>query len=980
MAGFYNPSTPETLGLEWLVDQDPTTFVLDSATKSYGVVMPGIATKLSQQLAVLAQAVSGSLVAGCVLHGAPYVEAVPQSIETDYAGTDTGADFTSPANGGAAAWLTQAGGVASYASVSPGVEDVTYLRNINQLEGPTPARLLMRGNNAVNAQMAGKRVLSVELHADVKTTLTTTPIVRGVLRLGSIDYQASSVAVPVGAGYTDLTLGLWALNPATGLPWTLPDVNNLITLGATDSFGLLCSYDARYTSAYADTVRVAKVYLKIRWQPEDRAGYAAGTVTATGWQTWTSKSVPNLLTKQDSNLDTLVTSGDVGTWVADVNTTITNDTTDRGAPWTRSLKMISGAAGTFGAKTGLYPAIAGKLYAFRCFAQVTAGRNTTVSIYFYDANGNLLQTSTSGATAGTGAFQALGMTAAVAAPTGTTQMKVGVQTTATAVSQTCFADGMFLGLDQAAITFVRDTSPGGAVAIKVDGAAEVTEIAHPTNELRVFRRVSGTGSMSLVTFGPGSSVVGMPLAMSSYRPTLQDDAGAILALNAVTADVTAFVTVKLHGWDTANGPSFHYSQPYAQRITGVVDTTNTIKSEMTLPAKTYVAVRLVVSGLVDVPGAALNLKIKRVSDDVQAGGTTIINATDLVQIIPVGGSIASRTTPQVFVVAIPTPGANTAAQYYVEASSTAPAGQGWVLYALDDLSYTADGVSVDTIVFGANVDAWNDPANGGRQTRRNGMIDLQTKPAAPSGLTATLAGTVVHLAWTATALGALYAATEVWRSNDRAGIDTDSYVQIADLDVEATATYDDPEGRRGVDATYKLRTRRTDGSLSDFTTATVAAKTPTTGFDLLAVSAETSASSYVGMMTRGDRVYKPPVERVLREFYGRDGAVAFIPLENPLDEFDVDVALYWAENLVDCSPLVDPPETGRAAFDHLGDLARASLSYVCVLDRDGNRWFANIAVTEIRQGTKNGQTPGGYLATLHVRELTRTPSTPTGNP
>ena len=74
-----------------------------------------------------------------------------------------------------------------------------------------------------------------------------------------------------------------------------------------------------------DTIRISSVYLKIRWQPEDRCGYAYGDVDATGWHAWDSKSVPNLLPAQDANLDVLTGGADVGTWVADSNTTLTND-------------------------------------------------------------------------------------------------------------------------------------------------------------------------------------------------------------------------------------------------------------------------------------------------------------------------------------------------------------------------------------------------------------------------------------------------------------------------------------------------------------------------------------------------------------------------------------------------------------------------------------------------------------------------------
>lgn len=975
MAGFYNPSTPETLGLEWLVTDDPSTYVLDSAAKAFGVVIDGETLRMSQELAAYAIAISGQGHFGCEILSAPYVEAIPQSFTTFYAGTDTGADFTSPTNSNNA-WLTQAGGAASYASVSPGVDDSTYLRNVNQQELPAaPARMMMRGAGA--SALGGKRILGVELHVRIKVTLSTTPVIKGCLNISGVDYESDAAAVPVGQGYVDMVVALWLNNPSTNKPWTLASLNNLVTTGATDEFGMLLSYDARATTTYSDTIRVSSVHLIVRWQPEDRVGYASGDVSATGWHTWTSKSVPNLLNAQDSNLE--INTGSTGSWTADANTTLTNDADDRGAPWTRSLKMVATASGNFGATSGFIPAIAGKTYAFRNYSKVTSGRTTTLSILFFDANGNLLETASSGGDAGTGSYKTVGMTAAATAPTGTTQMKLHIVTNASAGAQTCFSLQNFVGLDQTAINFVRDSYPGALTVIKVDGATEVNEIAHPLTELRIFRRISGKGNMSLPTFGPGASAVGMPLGMFSYRPTLQDDAGALLRLNAATTDVPAFVTTSLHNWDAANGPIAALSQPYAERISGAVYTGNTIKAELTLPAKTYVAFRLVMAGQINEPAADLNIKLKKTSDNSQVGGTAVVEPTDLVEIIPPGGSTASRTTPQVFVVAIPTPAANLSAQYYVEFTSTAAQGSGWLIYALDDMGYTGDSVSADTIIFGAAVDAWINPADGGEQTRRNAMVTVQTQPAAPTGLTATLSDsdTRVHLEWDPTALGAAFDGLEIWRDDDRSGIDDLGYMQIADIDDEAVSEFYDAESRRGYDAVYKIRLRRTDGSFSEFSTETAGVATdaecgPTWWF----VSNEAAMSAYVGGMQLQDDEWGQPNEPVIQQYHGRPGAVAWIELADPYDEFDITAVLYWSGNLVESSFLDAPPASGRAAFNALYELSRLAISYVCILDDEGGRWFSNIRVGPQRRGREAGANAGRYSADIHVRELQRISSTP----
>lgn len=973
----WNPSANATLGLEWLVPEEPSSFVLDSAAKAYGQYIPGTALKRSQELVVWADAVSQVGIFGCAVYSAPYVEAIPQTVTTVYAGTDTGAEFTSPQNGGNA-WLTQASGAATYASVSPGVDDTTYLRNVNQIEGGfgyNPARLMMRGAGAQTV-FAGRRILDIEIVARVKCSLTIAPSLFGCLNISGVDYVAAAVGVPVGQGYNDLSLGKWTLNPSTGRPWTLPDINALFTTGATDEWGLLAAYDARSLSSYSDTLRISSVYVKVRSQPEDRVGYATGQVSAYGWQAWTSKSVPNLLSKQDSNLDTDTASN--GTWVAASNTTLSNDTLDPGGSWTRSLKMLSGASGTFGATSGSYPCIPTKTYSVRCFANVTSGKTTTLSLLFYDANGNLLQTSTSAGDVGTGSWAAIGMTAAVAAPSGAATFKVKIETTATAGSQTCYATGIFVGLATTAIAFVRTTSPGGAAATKVDGGAETSSIAHPTDELRVFRRISGPGVMSLSSFGPGASAVGMPQEMYAYRPTLQDGAGALLSLGAAGTDATAFVTTSLAGWDSTNGPIAAYSQPYARRIYGRVWASNTLQAELTLPVETYVAIRLVVAGEVDEPASPLVLKLRKRSDSSQVGGNATIYPTDLDQIVPPGGQTASRTTPQVYVVTIATPAANGAAQHYIEMTSSAPDGYGWRVYAFDTMGYTAGGVSIDTVAFGANTDTWTDPSDGGEQARRNGMIALQTQPTAPTGVTATLSLSVfgIRVAWSGTSLGTVFAATEVWRLDDRGDSTDVGWVQVADLDDESLVAWTDREVRPGVSAQYKLRSRRTDGSISGFSTPTAGVTVPAADCpELIFSSNEASSTMDVYGQRTGDQTYEPPSTVVLRQFFGRDGAVAFLPIENPLDAWTAEVLLAWEHGIsVPASGITAPSVSGRSAFDALEVLCRSSLSYVCVRDNEGNRWFANVVPDQLKRSGRSG----AYTAKIRVRELTRTPSTPTG--
>lgn len=727
MADRWNPSANGTLGLEWLIDTPIGSYVLDSASKSYCQYMPGstLSGGLASSVAVYGRdgSPAGPGKFGAEMYSAPLAVPPGAAYDTDYPGTDTGADFTSVQNTGAA-WVTQAGGAATFASVSPGVDDTTYLKNVNGWEGFF-CRMWLRGANAT--QTAGKRILSVEIHVRIRvlTTQQAGPTLQGAFIIGGQTYLGGGVTAPYNAGYQDVTLMTQVYNPATGLPWTLPSLNNLITTGGTDSWG----FQGQWGGYAADTVRVSSLYLKVKWVPEDRIGYAYGDVSIIQFQTWNAFSVPNLITTQDSNLD--VNTGTTGSWTANANTTLSNDTLDRGLPWTRSLKMLAGAAGTFGATSTLYPCIGGKSYSAACYTNATAARLTSIGIQFTDAGGVILSTVTGSTKAGTGAFQAGVTVGPTVAPANATQMRLIIQTTATAGAQTCFAQGIVLSLDQIATKIVVDSYAGGLTPMKVDGGTEQSFYGHGVPEYVTFRRISGAGSLAFNTFGPGASSVGMPLGMYSYRPTLQDAAGALLAVGSPLTDCTQFISNKLHNVEAVNGPDPYYTQPYAGRATGQVDSSNTVTSQITLPVATFGAVRLIVSAAVEVPQAPLSIKLKRTSDNVQAGGTAVINPTDLLQIVPTSGGAASRTTPQLYIVTIPTPGANTAVQYYLEFSSGATVGQGWNVYALGTSGYTNDSVSIETLSFGGTTDIWNSPINV--RSGRDGMCCVQTVPTAPAG-------------------------------------------------------------------------------------------------------------------------------------------------------------------------------------------------------------------------------------------------------
>lgn len=116
---------------------------------------------------------------------------------------------------------------------------------------------------------------------------------------------------------------------------------------------------------------------------------------------------------------------------------------------------------------------------------------------------------------------------------------------------------------------------------------------------------------------------------------------------------------------------------------------------------------------------------------------------------------------------------------------------------------------------------------------------------------------------------------------------------------------------------------------------------------------------------KAPRGFTNPDHATVVDLYDTDDSIAFRPLERRGDAFTR--ALYVGAGIND-----DEIVYGRAALQPLYDLTRAPLSYVCVLDEDGNRWYASVDVVDAANETREAP----YVATVQIRGLTTTPSTP----
>jgi hypothetical protein len=314
------------------------------------------------------------------------------------------------------------------------------------------------------------------------------------------------------------------------------------------------------------------------------------------------------------------------------------------------------------------------------------------------------------------------------------------------------------------------------------------------------------------------------------------------------------------------------------------------------------------------------------------------------------------------------PAATTAGlQCYVEFTCPGAPGEGWTVAYL-----TTDGGAGDVATYGGTTDrATIDGVEDSDADLDVTIAILPDPPATASSSVGTVAipadgahpalGDIEYAAvvWDATALAGLFGRYVVERS-----IDGGPWVVIGYPDAEGTVEFDDYEGPRGVECCYRVSVERDDGTRSEPTDAgCVTCEAP--GCAVIFASNESPTLSRAYRINGGSRAWKflDADGVVFRQLYRRDYQVAFAPLERAGDQFEMVVLLQF--NL--------PPPVGRAMFDDLLAIANdPSLSYVCVLDEVGGRWFGELQVSE---GTRD-EPQGQYGATVLVTETTATSSTP----
>ncbi len=237
------------------------------------------------------------------------------------------------------------------------------------------------------------------------------------------------------------------------------------------------------------------------------------------------------------------------------------------------------------------------------------------------------------------------------------------------------------------------------------------------------------------------------------------------------------------------------------------------------------------------------------------------------------------------------------------------------------------------------------------------MITLATVPVAPSSVTATVqsrafddnggalcdAGSLefARVTWVSGgALGAKFSYWEVQRSYDNGS----TWEAAAQINTEATLTWDNKEVRRGIAVKYRVRAVRTDGAASDWTTQT-GTITVAAASGVLAFVSDADQSVIGGFVLLGaQRKYGFRDRTVYADVHGRDFPLAFKDGNQRGFAWDFRVLIFVADDL---RPTLGPAGgAGVRAFDPIRAIARADVPYLAVLTPDGEVLCGSIDVPE----------------------------------
>ena len=441
------------------------------------------------------------------------------------------------------------------------------------------------------------------------------------------------------------------------------------------------------------------------------------------------------------------------------------------------------------------------------------------------------------------------------------------------------------------------------------------------------------GSAPPVDFGPGE--------IQSYSEVVVSDGGKSLVYLAPAGTQAPSAGEGLFGFSmttTAPGVSSVDGSPYVAAM-GVEVGLGTGQSRQTITgvAASFRGLRLMV-GAVDAPTEDLLVRVYRTAGNVLLGTVTITP-----------GEIRADGTLRLLRAFAPAAYAMTAAAHYVDLFSASPTP--WVVGLLA-ANGGAGGVLHEESTFNGAASRAT-PIDGTVHTAltvtpADFALVLDQAIAPPTGLAAAPSSVTVppvtgaqcqlgdipgvSLGWTPTGIGLSFDYYEIQRNHPVYGWQT-----IAKITDETVVVFQDLEGRLGVAESYRMAAVRVDGAASPWTaTVTATATTVGCGYTFTTNEDLARAVGYVDT-SDGERDYEFPDEVTYRTLYGRDFQVAFRSPSTLGVTFERDLII---------SAIVTPTAgVGPRAVDALRGLAAAPVSYVCVRDEAGNRWFGSVTIS-----------------------------------
>lgn len=383
---------------------------------------------------------------------------------------------------------------------------------------------------------------------------------------------------------------------------------------------------------------------------------------------------------------------------------------------------------------------------------------------------------------------------------------------------------------------------------------------------------------------------------------------------------------------------------------------------------TYLGVRLI--GGPDVDGAGtLTVTVHRVSDDVQMGGSLTFDAPTS-RALPALAAGSDLRSLEGFLSAGAALVSGT--QYEVRFTVSNP-GVTW-RFSLPSTSFGA------TATFGGTTDCAVDPP--AVLSGDDFAVMLLVQPDAPATAAADAVEVqtpgdgcycsvesidAIKVSWEATSEGLSFTRYEVERQELD---DTAPWVPLAVIVDESVIEFTDYETPRGTQARYRVRVIISTGAFSEWVvTDWVQARArkcevifTSNARPELAVAYDREPDvSYEYLSHRYD---------VLLPIYGADYQVAFSETEDRGVAFDMAITANFGRQPTDATS--GDRIGGVRVFEPLAQIAhpRPPIPYVCILDADGNRFYAHIAFDVGR----NREPGWRYHATVAVTQIAGTPT------